>query len=359
MLSIVPDLLTLVITTSPTPSAPSTELLSAVLKSLRQHCSDLLTCRVIVVFDTYDYISVKAHLKKGQVTKESAKNYDEYKSNVKQLILLEFTQCEQQIFAKTRHQAEYGSPTCAENRVHYLVAQTADARITFIEPAQRLGFSLAVRSALRAVTTPYVWTHQHDWTLVADIPIHSFLEVMQASESSEEVPVKYICLPAIRMLSYAVQTDVQRFPALKSFTNSLKRSFPSSSQPGQSIPLTPLFFWHDKPHIASTAHYLARVFPSRLAVRRGEFIEDTIGQKARKQMKDGQWHKWACWLYYPDDGKQLCLKHLDGRVWRGVEGEVKQKMMWKTIMQADGINDSHASTTDSTVVEASLDGLFM
>jgi len=194
---------------------------------------------------------------------------------------------------------------------------------------------------------------------VTDIPIRSFLEVMQAADSSEDAPVKYICLPAIRMLSYAVQSDVQRFPALKSCTDSLRRSFSLASEPGQGLPLTPLFFWHDKPHIASTAHYLARVFPSRLAVRRGEFIEDTIGQKARKQMKEGQWHKWACWLYYPGDGKQLCLKHLDGRVWRGVEGEMKQKMIWKTLKQVDGTTNSRATTIHSTTIDPKLDNLFV
>jgi hypothetical protein len=67
------------------------------------------------------------------------------------------------------------------------------------------------------------------------------------------------------------------------------------------------------------------VFPTRLAMRRGEFIEDKIGQRARAQMKEGQWAKWATWLYYPDDGDLLCLRHLMGRTWRGFAGPINVK----------------------------------
>ncbi|KAJ9657010.1 hypothetical protein H2198_004610 [Neophaeococcomyces mojaviensis] len=350
--------LTIIITTSPTPSAPSTELLSSVIQSFHDHCPDLLSCQVIVVFDTYDHISPKARLKKGYLTPQGAKDYDQYKSNVKELVLRQYNSNENHLSNQSSNQAEYGSPGCAENFVSFSASRTQDSRIVFIEPAQRLGFSLAVRTALRTVTTPYVWVHQHDWTLLAQIPIAAILEVMKASEPDEEVPIKYVCLPSIRMLQYAVQSDVQRFPAFKTFTASLKRSFVLQSQAELSVPLTPLFFWHDKPHIVSTTHYLNRVFPSRLAVRRGEFIEDTVGQKARKQMKEGQWHKWACWLYYPNEGKQLCLKHLDGRVWRGVEGEMKQKMLWKAQMQIEGTAKSELLQVEMHDAEADLKGLF-
>lgn len=324
----VTDLLTLIVTTSPTPTAPSTELLSTVLASFYQHCPALLTCRVIVSLDAYDRIGEQPRLKKGQVTARNAEAYEQYKINVKRLVLDHFSPPFEQDFVRSSGEAEFGSPEQPENSVIYSISQTANGKVMFIEPEQRLGFSLAVRSALRMTATPCVWVHQHDWTLTADIPVEALLEVMRASEPDAEVPIKYICFPAVRMLRYAVQSDEQRHPALKDLTQSLKGTFTPASQSETQIPLTPLFFWHDKPHIAFTEHYLARIFPSRLAMRRGDFIEDTIGQRARGQMKDGEWHKWACWLYYPDEGRQLCLKHLDGRVWRGVEGEERQKLFW-------------------------------
>lgn len=319
--------LTVIITTSPTPSAPSTELLTSVLTSFRHHSPALLTCRVIVTIDNYEYISAKARLKKGHVTRDGAQHFEVYKVNIRQLVLQEWdAPCDN--LTLDQDIAEYGSVGDSTNTVPLTILKTNNEQVTFIEASKRLGFGLAVRSALRQVKTAYVWVHQHDWTLQADIPVSAMVEIMEAAENDLEVPIKYICMPSVRMLSYASQFAVANFPALKSISTRLKHDFTPRSQSQCVVPLTPLFFWHDKPHIASTSHYLARVFPSRLAMQRGAFIEDTIGQRARNQMKEGNWHKWACWLYYPDEGKQLCLKHLDGRVWRGVEGELKQRSVW-------------------------------
>lgn len=329
------DLLTVIITTSVTPSAPSTELVEAVLQSFHRHSPALASCRVIVTFDGYDQINARARLKKGQVTPEQAANFGRYKANVKALVLGEhYPERLPTKFSCLKGEAEYGSPRIAANSVSYEASQTHDKRVTFIEPARRLGFGLAVRTALRMTETPYVFVAQHDWALVADIPVESMLHIMEASKADTEAPVKYVCLPAVRMLSYASHADVQNFPALRHLTAALRRDFASPSQRDPKVPLTPLFFWHDKPHICSTAHYLATVFPSRLAMLRGDFIEDKIGQRARAQMKEGLWAKWACWLYYPEHGKQLCLRHLQGRTWRGAEAEANKVALYRAQQSA-------------------------
>lgn len=318
------ETLTVILTTSPTPSAPSTELLHSILASFRDFCPSLLSCRVVVVFDNYDRIAPENRLKKGSVTAEGAANFPLYKSNVEDLILRDFAGAErdQSLFVTEEMRAEYGSPMTPgdPNFATLLVRRTQKGRVAFVEPSERIGFGLAVRSALRLVETPYVWIQQHDWRLDAAVPVQSIVDVMMAAD--EEVPVKYVCLPSVRMLGYAISGHVTRFPALRELTSTLKRDFRSSS--GQNIHLTPLFFWHDKTHIASTEHYLGRIFPSRLAMPRGAFIEDHVGQRARNQMKEGLWKKWACWLYYPGGGKELCLRHLHGRTWRGTEGEKKK-----------------------------------
>lgn len=319
----VSDLLTVILTTSPTPSAPSTELLDSILGSFREYCPSLLSCRVVVVFDTYDRIAPVNRLKKGSVTAEGAKNFPIYKENVEKLVLKEFGAGDGMVPIPTEGgRAEFGSPgtPAYPNFTTFTVRRTEDGRVTLIEPVERLGFGLAVRSALRLVETPYVWIQQHDWRLDASIPVESIVQVMAAS--NEEVPVRYVCLPSVRMLGYANSAHITPFPAMRELTATFKRDFKTSSH--ENIHLTPLFFWHDKTHIASTEHYLERVFPSRLAMPRGAFIEDHIGQRARNQMKEGLWKKWACWLYYPEGGKQLCLRHLHGRTWRGTEGEKKK-----------------------------------
>ena len=361
------DLLTLIITTSPTPSAPSTDLISGILQSFRRHCPTLNACRVVLVLDTFDRIGSVARLKRGCVTAEGAECFAQYKGNAKQLILEHFSgnsvgdeeeACEGAVpevpLVVSYAEAEYGlDDRCAQrvNSVPLTITRSQDGRITFIEPLQRIGFGLAVRSALRLTETPYVWVQQHDWTLVSDVPVGPMLDLMMQQKQFEgvdpspdadsrqvvTVPIKYVCVPSVRMLNYHTSDHVVNFPALRAITNLHKQNFSppvsrlsgvDDATPRVKIPLTPLFFWHDKPHLAETEHYVARIFPNRLAMPRGGFIEDISGHRARTEMKDGQWRKWACWLYYPEEGKKLCLRHLKGRTWRGEEGEFVKNLEW-------------------------------
>ncbi|OIW34651.1 hypothetical protein CONLIGDRAFT_14576 [Coniochaeta ligniaria NRRL 30616] len=344
------SLLTVIITTSPTPSAPTTDLISSIIESFRTHCPDLAKVSVIVTFDTYDHIGPKNRLKRGTVTEEGARIFDQYKANVKELVLTSYAPSSSpHVFTTTTGQAEYGLYEQPLYTVPYTVTQTTDGQVTFIEPTQRLGFGLSVRTALRIATTPYVWVHQHDWTLISDIPLPSLLTIMtssipsSSSSSSSSLststetptapppPVQYICFPSVRMLRYHVSDHVTHFPALRALTTQLKRDFtipsPSASGPASTVCLTPLFFWHDKPHLASRTHYLQRIFPGRLALGRGEFIEDRVGQRARDQMKTGVWERWGCWLFYPDEGRRLVVRHLNGRIWRGAEGDRRRREM--------------------------------
>lgn len=318
--STVPEKLTLIITTSPTPSAPSTALLSSVLQSFRSHCQSLLRCRVIVVFDTYERITSTSRLKKGCITRDGIEDYNKYKQDCKALFLKEYKQSTidtEWARAQSTGEAEFGSPN-STLPVSFTTTCTEDGRVTFIEAAdRRLGFGLAVRTALRMVKTQYVWVHQHDWSLIHDIPLPSLLCLMQDHDVDPERPIKYVCLPSSRRMSYKISDQVTPFPELRKLSLRLTDDFLSSNDPSFTLPLTPMFFWHDKPHIASTTHYLQRVFPSRFAMSRGSFIEDTIGHVARNQMKNGQWDKWATWLYNPGGGKQPCLQHLHGRTWKG------------------------------------------
>ncbi|KAJ7509699.1 hypothetical protein B0H11DRAFT_2184245 [Mycena galericulata] len=350
------SLVTVIITTSPTPSAPSTELLSSILTSFKSHCPTLLSCRVILVLDTYDRIEIRPRLKKGVVNATEAENFSQYKENAKELILREYHLEDARMqpsasLCVSQGQAEYGSEDLLVPHppIPLTITQTAEKSFTFVEPSQRLGFGLAVRSALRLVETPYVWVQQHDWRLVSDIPLSALLGIMESApdasdepsvSSSSNPPVKYVSFPSVRMLSYATSEHVRHFPSLRALSAALKRDFTASScvpqqgtVPGPRIPMTPLFFWHDKPHLASTEHYLARVFPSQASMPRGAFVEDTAGQRARAEMKSGWagWARWATWMYYPDDGTRRCLQHLQGRTWRGAETEREFRMKWQQL----------------------------
>ncbi|KIW03083.1 uncharacterized protein PV09_05728 [Verruconis gallopava] len=350
------DHLTVIITTSPVPSAPSTELLTDVLDSFARHCPLLLRCRVIVVFDSYERVCARARLKKGAVTAEQAAAFAAYVASVKALVLRRFGRCDgagASPLERSAGEAEFGSPFDPANAVPLVQLRTADGRVTFVEPARCLGFSLAVRSALRLAATRYVWVHQHDWRLTTTIPVASMLSIMRERDADDVAPVRYICLPSVRLLNYAAQSDNTRFAAFRQLTQRLKQVFhagPHSDglEGAEPVSLTPLFFWFDKPHIASTAHYLRCVFPSRYATRRSTFIEDTIGHRMRELIKNDPeaWAKFATWLYYPGEGETLCLKHLDGRVWRGSDGEKKAAEKWRS---ANGAH--HSGSKSSSAVE--------
>lgn len=308
-----PQLLTLIITTSPIPSAPSTDLLTTALDSFRQHCSSLLDINVIIVFDAHEQVTSTARLKKGYVTEKGIEDYEKYKKNCRELFIKEYGQLHNPTLTHSHGDAEFGSPN-STTPVPYSTTSTENGRVTFIDVEERrLGFGLAVRTALRLVKTPYVWVHQHDWALLQPVPISSIISVMQLSETQKQVPIKYICLPSVRGLSYATSNKVVKFPELRKITDTLTKDYTCPDNSSISVPLTPMFFWHDRPHIVLTEHYLQRVFPTRLAMLRGAFIEDTIGQRARNQMKEGQWEKWATWIYNPGGGKEACLRHLQGR----------------------------------------------
>lgn len=134
------------------------------------------------------------------------------------------------------------------------ITTTKDGRVTFVEPVQRLGFGLAVRSALRMTVTPYVWIQQHDWALVTDIPLGPLLQIMQqhkAPPSAEQdkenneilpeavrPPVEYVCFPSIRMMEYATSDHVMLYPALRALTQLHKQNFTVQSgwRTGQPSP---------------------------------------------------------------------------------------------------------------------------
>ncbi|KAL5615549.1 hypothetical protein BROUX41_005593 [Berkeleyomyces rouxiae] len=332
--------LTVIITTSPTPSAPATDLIDAILKSFRQHCPILLECKVIVVLDTFERVSPVLRLKKGHATPELAQAYQTYKTRVKDLFLTQWKGSDAALPQCQADVAEYGSPGQAHTST--TLAITTYPTITFIEPHERLGFGLGVRSAVRRVATPYVWVQQHDWALDTIVPVQAIVAAMCAHHISENAPVRYVCLPSVRMLGYAGSMLAAKHPTLRRLTEELKGFFSGTMEAGateaatmgESVPLTPMFFWHDKTHIANTEHYKKRVFPSRLAMSRGAFIEDTIGHRARDQMKEGEFTKWATWMYYPEDGQKLCLRHLDGRMWKGTETEAVLRKEWMETKEA-------------------------
>ncbi|KAJ6633178.1 hypothetical protein Bhyg_16022 [Pseudolycoriella hygida] len=187
-----PELLTIILTTSPTPSAPSTELITSVLHSLplTLHKLDL-----IITFDGFT-ISRNDHgrLKKGQIPQSMADTYAPYIENVKSL------------FNTTVTEEHF------DNRMHTFVSEAVNpssmhgGHITFVRHKYRQGFGFCIKSALEYCKSKNVLVMQHDWIFVRPSPPISDLLNLMATEEE----INYITFVARQTVGYKDATVIRR-----------------------------------------------------------------------------------------------------------------------------------------------------
>ncbi|BFZ65235.1 hypothetical protein YB2330_006398 [Saitoella coloradoensis] len=318
-------LVTVLITTSPTPSNPSTDLIGAVVDSFRKYCPELLRCPHVVVFDNFtvdENIKGKNRMKKGKVREEMGLHYAEYKDNVKSLLCDEGMRREEGEKESWPYDAWSRTTRIALMRT-YREGVVAPA-LTFLEMGTQLGFGLAVREGLREVKTPYVIVVQHDWVFCADIPIRAILNTMvRSEEEGKRFRVRYVGMNGGRSLQYAIRR-AQVHPVLWQTTRAMVEK---REREEGDVELTPLFHWFDKPHICSVQHYLSTVFTRSGHIARGDFIEDKFGHRMMDECKEkGEeaMKKYCAWMWYPDHGRTAVLWHLRGRKRGGDEERVKE-----------------------------------
>ena len=148
--------LTVVITTSPIQSHPSSKLLEDVLDSFR--CvPDLCACRKLLVCDGYKVVSQKRkdgsvtnnQSKKGIVSAEVGRRYEEFVDSV------------------TKRSATGVYP--------FDFGTTEVVRLN-----KHMGFAYAVKEALTRVDTPYVMIVQHDFAFLRPFNLRAVLRAMAA-----------------------------------------------------------------------------------------------------------------------------------------------------------------------------------
>ncbi|KAJ3265030.1 hypothetical protein HDU76_012095, partial [Blyttiomyces sp. JEL0837] len=178
-------------------------------------------------------------------------------------------------------------------------------RVTAIRVnGERLGQALSVRQGLRFVTTPYVLATQHDWRFQYPIDLTPILNTMETHPE-----VKYISFISRRSQNYTTSKVISN----GGFPSSAIATLPPESP--YNIPLCRSFFWYDKNHIASVAHYRTFIY-GHGRFKRGDFIEDKFGQEMIRDIKEGgleAWKKYGTFLYYPDGGRTWHLVHVNGR----------------------------------------------
>jgi hypothetical protein len=339
------EVLTVIVTTSPINSNPSTELLERVFQTFLYGGSDFAyKCRKVIVCDgcrqrdekvTRKHTSAKQAMRNGIVDKSQLENYTEFKEHLRRICA----------------SAKDGSPFF--NSV-------------VEELESRHGYGFALGHALReCVSTPYVIVIQHDRTFMRPTPIQETVRAMWHNRQ-----VKYVGMSMRSNLLYrdifgskygksykddmmscilkprellldgdkygphgaTIETmDYGGKPKLRKNIEALSETYRGSQSNADhqewlkanqvphgkaQLSLTPTFYWYDNVHICETAHYRDFIFhPPYKMVVRGGFVEDKLSpfiKKAVDRLGLVKGHaRFGCYLL-DDHSGMFFTGHLDG-----------------------------------------------
>ncbi|KAI9333268.1 hypothetical protein BDR26DRAFT_1010216 [Obelidium mucronatum] len=319
--------ISVLITASPIPSHPSPIVLQTVIQSIRDHCPSLLDCHIVLIFDGCR-VAEKPMSKLGKVSEDQLEGYRTFVQNTTTCLIRNWGRRdtnnwiddawdreaqppegselppapEIRCYKPTIPETKF--PPMPELRATHRVATVDFPAVTCIQVVgERLGQALAVSEAMKFVETEYVFACQHDWRFNADIDVGSFVNVLEETPS-----MNYLGFISRRTKGYARQTHPRGYP---------QAAIPSGIL---GIPFCRSFFWFDKNHIARTSFYKNSVFAEPF--KRGDFIEDTLGQKLHAEIRIhgmDAWNKWGLYLYYPENGELCVLVHVNGRHYLSVD----------------------------------------
>ena len=230
------SLLTVVVTSSPIKSNPSTRLLLECLQSLDKHGA-LANCRKLIMCDGFK-VRKTSQRKQGIVTDDEAELYREYVNEVARL--------------------------CRE---HPLFRRTRLVRL-----ARRQGSAYAIREAIDAhVQTPFVIIVPHDCVIARPVNLDAVATAMHKHPGQ----ISYVKIVGRSTLNYAEAVQSQYGVKLQPLTNMLP----------DGLTLLPMLRYMDNVAIVSVRYLKEVVYHPSSAVRRATFIEDTFG-------KQTQMHEW-------------------------------------------------------------------
>lgn len=358
------DLLTIIITTSPIKSNPSTVVLERSLETFEFGGSDFAyECPKVIVCDGFrpqhdgdeqrsksnkvsrKHNNTKQAMRNGIVNQEQADNYRQFKQSLKNIC----------------------SAARASNEPKKLFRSA-----TVVELEERYGYGFALRHALRhCVRTPFVCVIQHDRTFMRPTPVYETVKAMWLHSNIKYVGFSMrsnLMYKDIFLAKYSLQQAQQqewndmvlrvpelRFPAKQYGPDSdstramplastkmqkniaaLAESYKGSHQATTAGPvvldddkndnddaplqhqvtLTPTLFWYDNVHICETEHYRDFIFHEKYKmVARGGFVEDKLSPVIKRTverlgLRDGH-SRFGCYLL-DDHSGTFFTGHLDG-----------------------------------------------
>lgn len=339
------ELLTIIVTTSPIKSNPSTEVLEKAMQTFVLGGTDFAyKCRKVIVCDgirkredegvTKRHSNVKQALRNGIVSSDQAENYAVFKERLRQL-------CQSAPADSPFHNAQVE------------------------ELSERQGYGFALRHALRTcISTPFVCVIQHDRTFMRPTPIRETVEAMWRNHF-----IKYVGMSMRSNLFYrdlflakygriyhdefkrlivrvpellvkkerygpnsestnamAFSSEILRENIMTLATNyhssahaTIEQEWCRQNPPEEGMhqmSLTPTLFWYDNVHICDTKHYRDFVFkPSYKMVAKGGFVEDKLSPVLRRTierlgLKEGH-SRFGCYIL-DDHSGMFFTGHLDG-----------------------------------------------
>ena len=277
--------LTVILTTSPIKSHPSTEIIDKTIKSF-DYINGLNSCKKFIICDGYAIIENNRY-KSGKITEECASHYKEYINSITNK------------FCNT----------------------------TIIKRDKRYGFAENVKYALNnLVKTEFVIVIQHDQIFLRSIDLKSVIFTMLNHSD-----INYIGFVSKQTSNYEsfLQSKYNQF--YRDFLAHLhvdgllmKNNLSELLNYRYGLSLLPLVFWYDKPHICKTSYYKDYVFgmkhyclKTNKEIKVKNFIEDTFGQLEKENIKIGgfcQFKKYGSFLLC--DSKQVAIAHSNGRSYK-------------------------------------------
>ncbi|KIW11189.1 hypothetical protein PV08_10489 [Exophiala spinifera] len=329
------DRLTIILTTSPTPSIPSTELIRGVLRSL---APSLSTVPLIITFDGFTICQndkyLDGRLKKGQIPQQMAEAYPSYIANVKRL----FSQTDVPVVQEAAMDHPKWRPPIVSRAIE------GERSVTFIQHRRRQGFALSVVSALKHCTTPFVLVLQHDWVFEVEPPIQQLLTALR-----DEPDVNYITFVARKSTRYELTMGNSnvRLRAVFDAAKAMRRGSPLQSD------LVPCLHFYDRPHLISVAKYY-EILDAYPKLRKGDFFEDAIGTRFSHSISGAcsnedaiqAWKRIGTWMYAPDGGLSRAVRHTSGRTTLAEEQEKARKQAYITenlLAKLEGREPRHAA----------------
>ena len=250
----IPQQLSVLITTSPVPSNPLTDMLEQVIASLAT-VPQLAACPLVLVCDGYKAAKASTW-KAGRVDDMGAAAYDEYVAQLQALV-------------------EAGD------------ARLGAAPVTLLLLEGRHGQALAVKAGLEHVATELVLVHQHDILFMVSFDLRT---VCAALRGGSKHPVRYVGMPLLTNVNYEMTTMQRHRVKVAPVTTDVEVEVTPGGGSGATemrrLELMPIIFWYDSTHLTSVKHYRELVFSRSNLFRRGDFMEETFGCKQRRDIME-------------------------------------------------------------------------